>query len=406
MLNGSYAAWTREEVSPRRRPTRRIQNRLDTQLVMKKVAFYSKWLDNPNGSVKNSSNEFMEQNETGTLLLAKPSNSAVGLLARMAKGVVSFLQNLLSPLTQKEGVCAEKVSRLRALSQTTAIGTFYGLLFAGLLLMPVQSHRATAAAPPSEDNYEDQALPVLGIGAVFVIGFVAGYLATAAWDGTKWSLKQRKLPKGKIVAVTSLVEHSHEGEQDYWYCDDKVGQYPMDSSMISWVAPNEDLSWYDFHIYRVAWNSEHEAYMSTGEWWDYFGNGYYPDYSPGTAGIEGDSETGKEGFIISSGYTATIDLMHAFDSVATKSKEFRKLAAEGDPGYDPVAYVDLVDASYTKHPEENYGVWTYTPRTTPDKFTQQMSATISQCKKIDVTPKNTRLDGWEMDDNKSTLTWK
>ena len=53
----------------------------------------------------------------------------------MAKGVVCFLQNLLSPLASKESVrCGQEVFRLRALSQTTAIGTLYGLLFTGLLL--------------------------------------------------------------------------------------------------------------------------------------------------------------------------------------------------------------------------------------------------------------------------------
>ena len=105
---------------------------------MKKAAFYSKWLDDSNGLVKDSSNEFMEQNETGTLLLAMPSHSAAGLLARMVKGVVSFLQNLLSPQTRKEGVrCGQKAFRLREIFQTTAIGALYGLLFASLLLAPL-----------------------------------------------------------------------------------------------------------------------------------------------------------------------------------------------------------------------------------------------------------------------------
>ncbi len=79
----------------------------------------------------------MEQNETRTQNPAKPSHLAAGLLGRMVKGVVSFLQNLLSPLARKESVrCGQEVFRLRALSQTTAIGTLYGLLFTGLLLMP------------------------------------------------------------------------------------------------------------------------------------------------------------------------------------------------------------------------------------------------------------------------------
>ena len=124
---------------------------------MKKAAFSSKWLDDSNGLVKDCSNEFMEQNESTTQNPAKPSISAAGLLARVGKGVVSFLQNLLSPLTRKEGVRrGQEVFRLREVSQTAGIGTLYGLLFAGLLLAPFQPHQATAADPPSEDNYEAQ----------------------------------------------------------------------------------------------------------------------------------------------------------------------------------------------------------------------------------------------------------
>ena len=126
-----------KERFPRRRPKRRIQNRLDTQLVMKKVAFYSKWLDDSNGLVKDCPKNEMEQNETGTLLLAKPSNLAAGLLARVVRGVVSFVANLFPQSARKEGVRPEKVSRLRALSQTTAVGTLYGLLFASLSLAPI-----------------------------------------------------------------------------------------------------------------------------------------------------------------------------------------------------------------------------------------------------------------------------
>ena len=110
MLNVYCTAWTREEVFLRRRPTRRIQNRLDTQLVMKKILLFRKPPDNSNGLVKDCSKNEMEQNETGTQNPAKPINSTVGFLVRMAKGVVSFLQNLLSPQTRKEGVRAEKVS--------------------------------------------------------------------------------------------------------------------------------------------------------------------------------------------------------------------------------------------------------------------------------------------------------
>ncbi len=77
---------------------------------MQKVAFYSKWLDGSNGLVKDCPKNEMEQNETETLLLAMPSNSTAGLLARVVKSVVSFLQNLLFPQTHKEGVRRGQVS--------------------------------------------------------------------------------------------------------------------------------------------------------------------------------------------------------------------------------------------------------------------------------------------------------
>ena len=123
---------------------------------MKKTLFFRKRLDNPNGLVKDCLKNEMEQNETATQKLAKPSNSTAGLLARVVKGVVSFLQNLLSPLTHKEGVRAEKVSRLRAFFQTAGIGTIYGLLFAALVLAPLprmeaQPYGGTGTTSSSRD---------------------------------------------------------------------------------------------------------------------------------------------------------------------------------------------------------------------------------------------------------------
>ena len=73
--------------------------------------------------------------------------------------------------------------------------------------------------------------------------------------------------------------------------------------------------------------------------------------------MEVDSETGKKGHVISSGYTVNLDILHAFDSIVTKSKNGAlKLAAEGDPGYNPVAYVRISDIIYGKNPTENYEV--------------------------------------------------
>lgn len=61
------------------------------------------------------------------------------------------------------------------------------------------------------------------------------------------------------------------------YCGDKSSEGSMSPSVIAYVMPDKDISWYELHIYRFAWNPEHKVYMSTDEWWGYFGNGYYPN---------------------------------------------------------------------------------------------------------------------------------
>lgn len=117
--------------------------------------------------------------------------------------------------------------------------------------------------------------------------------------------------------------------------------------------------------------------------------------------MEGNSETGKKGFVISSEYTANIDLMHAFDSVVTRTKGASKLAAEGDPRYNPMVYVWLSRMNYS-----DSGLWEYTPLDSPVEVKRKMNAIRDRYEVVDVVHKNTRLDDWEIEENKSTLTWK
>lgn len=63
----------------------------------------------------------------------------------------------------------------------------------------------------------------------------------------------------------------------------------MSSDALS-AHPNEDYSRYRLSIVRIAWNEEIEYYTtydsegnSFGSW-NFAGNGYYPNYSPGTEG--------------------------------------------------------------------------------------------------------------------------
>ena len=106
MLNGSYVAWTRGEVPQRRRPTRRIQNRLDTQLDMKKVAFYSKPLDDSNGSIKVTHNKAM-QTASQTTESPETAKKRLGLLAVLAVGVNAAASFLKSKMEKAAAVASQ-----------------------------------------------------------------------------------------------------------------------------------------------------------------------------------------------------------------------------------------------------------------------------------------------------------
>ena len=297
---------------------------------------------------------------------------------------------------------------LKETAATAGVAVIYGLLFAGLLLMPFQSHRAVAAAPPAEDNYEDQALPVLGIGAVFVIGLVAGYLATAAWDGTKWKAKQSKLPKGKVVADTFLVVDESTGVYSSWYAGTKTAS----NKLIPFVSYNKkkDYSWYDAQVVVVAYDQDEQKYKLNGEGWSWHGNGYIPslldmfnhrppeEYNEDT----GEYEFTTSGFYIRIGTTANIDLTHAFDSDVDEANIDDALATEASSKkYEPRAFVWLSSMNY-----QGSSLWEYTPRDNSVKVKRRMSATVDQYEIVDVVPKNFRLDRHSMRFNKSTLSWK
>ena len=272
----------------------------DTRFMTTKL--FTKPLDDPNGSIKVNHNNAMQ-------------------LASQTKKTPWFLR------------FAPGAMNLKEIAATTGIGTIYGLLFAGLLLMPFQSHRAIAA-PPAEETVETQALPVLGIGAVFVIGFVAGYLATAAWDGTKWKAKQSKLPKGKVVADTILVVDESTGVYSSWYAGAKTAS----DESIPFVSYNKtkDYSWYDAQVVVVAYDVDEQKYKLNGEGWSWHGNGYIPslldmfNYRPPE---EYNADTGEyefttSGFYIRIGTTANIDLTHAFDSDVDEANRDDALADE------------------------------------------------------------------------------
>lgn len=241
------------------------------------------------------------------------------------------------------------------LFQTTAAGTIYGLLFAGLLLLPFQSHRATATSPQSagyEDEYpvQEAGLLVNIVGGLIVVAIVLGVVGYVV---TKY-----KAPKCKIVALTHPFESNHEGENVFWYGSNDPTSAPSGISDYTLSGrPNKDYAYYNLNIVRIEWTEHTEYYEATGDRWDYASNGYYSDYSPGNEGKFDDSETSRSGFVITWRTTENVDIMHTFASVVTKTTGGGKLSAEGDPGYESEAYVDLTDMSYGKD-NDGHTSWT------------------------------------------------
>ena len=145
---------------------------------MQKVAFYLKWLDGSNGLVKDCPKNEMEQNETGTQNPAKPSRLTAGLLGRMAKGVVSFLQNLLFPQTQKEVVRCGQVSAFFQPAAAVVVGV-------GLLV----GSAAEAQLPTFE---------IYGVDTTYVHRYVGGQ-----WHETETAVNNVYKPGGSIKGVAS-----------------------------------------------------------------------------------------------------------------------------------------------------------------------------------------------------------
>ncbi len=142
MLNGSYAAWTREEVSRKRRPNRRIQNRLDTQLDMKKVAFYSKPLDDSNGTVKNVQNNAMQPASQTT---ESPETVKNGLLAVLAVGVDAAASFLKSKMEKAAAVASQVGAAV--LNSKKAVSAAASAVFVGLLPKQPKKARLAVSAP-------------------------------------------------------------------------------------------------------------------------------------------------------------------------------------------------------------------------------------------------------------------
>ena len=240
--------------------------------------------------------------------------AGAGLLAGAVKGIVSFVQNLLPSPTQKEGVRpVPKAFRLGAIFQTAGIGTIYGLLFAGLLLMPFQSHRAIAASPVTSQTYEtpDGAVPQ---GSGLLINIVGGLIVVAIVAGVNLAKKKYNIPKGKVVAVADLVKHSHYLSEVAWSHGDKQDertiQYPHYADV--------DYSYYYIHVTEIVWDAEEGEFRQKGMW-HWYGTGYaaysldHYNNASYTRERSVSNEFTSSGYHIILGHTEDVNLTHAFD---------------------------------------------------------------------------------------------
>ena len=115
------------------------------------------------------------------------------LLAKNAKGIVSFVQNFLPSRTQKEGVRpVPKAFRLREVFQTAGIGTLYGLLFAPLLPHLEAQSSGSSNTPQARDE-----IAAIKIGGVWkkipewIKNLFGGAAGSAIGDNVKakWNAK-------------------------------------------------------------------------------------------------------------------------------------------------------------------------------------------------------------------------
>ena len=310
---------------------------------------------------------------------------------------------------------APGVLNLKGIAATAGLGTIYGLLFAGLLLMPFQSHQATAADPPAEDNYEAQVIPLIPILIKIGWGAAGSAVFWAGLQGTKYIIEESKTPNGTVVAVADLVLDSQSIKKHHWYNGDFFETTPyVDKGLL---AQEEQYEYYEIHSVWIYWNEENERYESNGDSRTYYGNIYLPTAinNAYNNSSPGDAETGKEGFFAEAGRTEDVDVLHAFDSSVDESSKDNLLADQGEWTYTPRAYAYVSDMRYEiiNYEEDVHGYsgtgpgWKYTPRSKPIKATATtMNAEEDDYQTVQVLTWNTRMDRVVMYKNKSKVYWK
>ena len=305
---------------------------------------------------------------------------------------------------------------LKGIAATAGIGTIYGLLFAGLLLMPFQPHRATAAAPPVEETVEAQ--------GVWFVPIVAGVIATvtvmAFAAGVKYVWNEMKTPNGTLVAETDIAVESLDGATSFWYVGrgftgerNSFSQWKYDEDDASAEELKSHYQYWDIWVAYVQWDEGKEYYVATDSqsfWGDLF-------YLPGCInsaynyGNYGDEDTGNTGYVIESGYAEMNHLTHVFDSQVNEWDADPDLEDRGFT-YNPEVRADISDMRYdvtrnSRGQAIKVQGWIYTPRTDKTvKTASDMPADEDATQTVDLLSLSSRLDNYRMRVNKSKLYWK
>ena len=230
--------------------------------------------------------------------------AVAGILAKTAKGIVSFVQNLLPIQTQKEGV------------RPVHIGMIYGLLFAELLFALLLPHLAaqssgTPTRTTSTAQLQDGAqvqwiwmLPIaggigvriawrkwlLGTGGALAVGVGSNAIWNAA---TKtWTLPPGAARKGRVTARARIGLWKVDGEETQWYGmsgewagqlqwgfnhNDPDDDLNTDSDVRFPSSDNQkrDYHYFDYHTTWMYWDADNEIWKSNGETQHYYGTGTY-----------------------------------------------------------------------------------------------------------------------------------
>ena len=368
---------------------------------MKKVAFYSKPLDDSNGTVKNEPNNAM-QPASQTKKTPWHLRFAPGAVLRKS-GIIAVLAiaGIAAVLTQGPVEKAEAAS-------TNSLPTFSSLQEGDTIV----SMKKKGKGETIRDWLRS------------IFGGAAGNQLTK--KGQILEAQQAIASQaGKIIAYGGIVLSDVESEVFIWYRMSGEAAGHGEAGFDDYRgAKNRDYEFYDFHITRMKWNADDEIYEEDTEWEGrhYYSSrrGYDPDrinsrYNQGDVGVfwpeHEDYYKGKKGYLITWGTAQNLDLKHEMKSFISfpppKARLLKVRASQhGKDKFEPVCYAWLSDMRYVKK-NSTIG-WTYTERTEPVEHKHELSAIVQTIVDLgdEFIPLNTRLESQTWEKNISTISWE